>query len=381
MLGILLMNTQSIGLPASAYFNPTDYGDQSTPNYLTWIIIHIFADTKFITIFSTLFGAGILLQADRSAARGLSPAAIHYRRMFVLLLIGLAHAYLLWFGDIIVIYCLSGIILFPLRRLPASALITVGVCLISAGTLIAYAEHMEICQPVLKVEQLSDHITDGVYGTEFELHAYRSGWSAEMHNRPWFSLDNETTSFALHWFWRCGGAMLIGMGLHKARFFHAAWPPSAYATIAAFTIPLGAMLTILGVLFNAMYDWNWEDFSFPGTQFNYWGSLISAFGYMSVGTLLAIRAAQFPTGLIAKAASPIRAVGRTALSNYILQSLLCTTIFYGHAFGEYGHISRMGLAAITILIWAFQLTISSLYTRRFQQGPLEYLWHRAVYFR
>jgi uncharacterized protein len=381
ILGILLMNVPSIGLPSAAYTNPTAYGNISTANYLTWIIIHIFADMKFITIFSTMFGAGIILQAERSAARGLSPAGVHYRRMAILLLIGLCHAYFVWFGDILVMYCLAGMILFPLRRLPETALIATGVCLISVATLIVYCNYRQIFQPVLSITDMSERIVSAVDGNDGELHAYRDGWSAEMAGRAPYSFDNETTSFALHWFWRCGGAMLIGMGLHKARFFHAAWPRPAYGAIAAFAIPAGAMITILGVLFNDYYGWNPADLDFPGMEFNYWGSLLSAFGYMALGNTVAIHAAQHAGGLIAAAVAPIRAVGKTALSNYIMQNLICTTIFYGHGFGEYGYISRIGCLEITLAIWAFQLFVSTLWLRRFNQGPLEWLWHKGVYFK
>jgi uncharacterized protein len=101
---------------------------------------------------------------------------------------------------------------------------------------------------------------------------------------------------------------------------------------------------------------------------------------MALGNLVAIRAAEPKHGVLAKIVIPIRAVGRTALSNYISQSLICTTIFYGYGFGEYGKFSRVGLVEIVLCVWTFQLTASTLWTRRFKQGPLEWLWHRAVYF-
>src|SRR5262249_6798738 len=134
ILGIFLMNSVDMAMPALAYYNPITYDPAryvnpetyrglSCLNYAVWIGIHIVADMKFITIFSTLFGAGILLQGERLLARGVSAAKVHYLRMAVLYVFGLIHAHLLWYGDIVAEYALSGMILFPLRKLKPRILI------------------------------------------------------------------------------------------------------------------------------------------------------------------------------------------------------------------------------------------------------------------
>ena len=119
--------------------------------------------------------------------------------MAILLLIGLCHAYFVWFGDILVMYCLAGMILFPLRRLPETVLIATGVCCISVATLIDYCNYRQIFPPVLAVTDMSGRIVSSVDGNDGEIHAYRDGWNAEMAGRAPYSFDNETTSFALHW--------------------------------------------------------------------------------------------------------------------------------------------------------------------------------------
>lgn len=379
ILGILLMNTQCMSMPVTAYYNPSDYGDLTGLNLVAWVLIHIVADMKFITIFSIMFGAGIALQAERSVARGLSPAVIHYRRMAVLLLFGLAHAYLLWFGDVLVMYCMCGALLFPMRRLPTAALIAIGVAFVGIGTFVEYDAIYGITAVGRQLQNMSNHLVGGVAGIDTELSAYRGGYWAEMHNRPWLSLENETCGFLRFSIWRCGGPMLIGMGLQRARFFHGGWTREAYATIAAFAIPAGWMITILGLIFNFDNQWSWETLAFTGLQYNYWGSLVTAMGYLSLGALLAIAAAVPARCILRGAVVPIRAVGRTALSNYIGQAAIATTIFYGHGLGYYGSVSRVGLVEITVAIWVVELTVSTLWLRRFKQGPLEWLWHRAVY--
>jgi uncharacterized protein len=108
---------------------------------------------------------------------------------------------------------------------------------------------------------------------------------------------------------------------------------------------------------------------------------------MSAGVLVAMHVAKVPGGVLARAVVPIRAVGKTALSNYVLQTLIGTTLAYPHAisehvhlgFGLFGGVSRSTLPLIVAATWAFQLTVSTLWTRHFRQGPLEWLWHRMVY--
>ncbi len=133
ILGIFLMNTWTMSMPQEAYTNPTTYSPDwsfrlsSFPNgdlqqaltginYWTFVIIHELADMRFITMFSIMFGAGIMLQGERAGIRGRNPWAVHYARMSVLLCFGLIHTFFLWYGDILTAYSLCGILLFPIRR-------------------------------------------------------------------------------------------------------------------------------------------------------------------------------------------------------------------------------------------------------------------------
>lgn len=97
VLGILIMNIQSFSMIFSTYDNPTVYGDLTGINKWIWMLSHIIADQKFMTIFSILFGAGIILMTDNMIKKGLHSTGLHYRRMMWLLIFGLLHAYLLWF--------------------------------------------------------------------------------------------------------------------------------------------------------------------------------------------------------------------------------------------------------------------------------------------
>ena len=133
------MNIQSFAMPMAAYFNPTALGDKGPIDFYVWAFSHLFFDQKFMTIFSWLFGAGIVLMTARAArlredasagqARpGVKPAMFHYRRMLALLVFGLIHAYLIWDGDILVLYSIGGAIVYPFRKLRPMVLLALGLC-------------------------------------------------------------------------------------------------------------------------------------------------------------------------------------------------------------------------------------------------------------
>ena len=93
VLGILIMNIQYYSMISAAYFNPTAYGDLNGVNYVVWLLSHLFADMKFMGLFSLLFGAGVLLFSERAEAKSAKSAGVHYRRSLWLLLFGMLHAH------------------------------------------------------------------------------------------------------------------------------------------------------------------------------------------------------------------------------------------------------------------------------------------------
>ncbi|THB74198.1 MAG: DUF418 domain-containing protein, partial [Gammaproteobacteria bacterium] len=107
---------------------------------------------------------------------------------------------------------------------------------------------------------------------------------------------------------------------------------------------------------------------FNGTNYNYWGSIMMAMAYISI---IMIICKLLGSNIIL---TPFAALGRTALSNYLGQTLICTTIFYGHGLGYFGQFSRTELLYFVVTIWAFQLIASSLWLKYFKQGPIEWVW-------
>jgi uncharacterized protein len=216
ILGILVMNIQIFGMINAAYANPTSYGDFTGLNRWVWMVSHTFADLKFLTIFSLLFGAGIGLFARKLQAQGKSPAGLHYRRMFWLLIFGLAHAYLLWHGDILVSYALAGAVVFLFRNLRPGWLMVWG----SAALLVPFFIFLlcGLSMPWWPAESIAEAEQGWLPGAEdvaAEVQAFRGSWTGQMASRATFSLMFQTVIWLIWTGWRTCGLMLIGMALLK----------------------------------------------------------------------------------------------------------------------------------------------------------------------
>ena len=257
LLGILVMNVQSFAMPQAAYFNPTAYGDLEGANLYVWLAGRMLADQKFMTIFSMLFGAGIVLMAGRAEARGGTAGRVHYRRMGWLLVIGLLHAHLLWYGDILFIYAVCGMVLYPLRRLSPGQLIALGTTLLAVGSALSVGVGMSL--PYWPEEALSAFTADAwrpaPEALEAELAVYRGGWLGQLPSRSADALAFETFLLVTWGFWRAGGLMLIGMGLFHREVFGARRSPRFYAGLIAAAVVVGLPLQAYGLSLDFARGW------------------------------------------------------------------------------------------------------------------------------
>ncbi len=375
VLGILVMNIQSFSMPMAAYSNPTAWGDLQGVNVVTWMLGHLFFDGKFISLFSILVGAGILLMLQRAEAKGVArPARIHLRRMGWLLVFGLAHAYLLWYGDILVTHAICGSIFFLLRGL-SSRMLLLGSGLM-LGFQIALWLFFGFSLPFwpedARMEILQSWAPSAELLTE-EVEAYRAGWFAQMPLRAEASIFMQTAGLLMFTLWRVGSMMLLGMAMLKSGFLTGSWTTRHYALIALSLGSLGLAITSWGIWQQFQAGWSLEYGMFLGSQWNALGSIPLVVAYV------AIAVTAWKQRWIAPLLDRLRAVGRMAFSNYILQTLICTSIFYGHGFALFGHTQRWQQAMMVLAIWMFVLSLSPWWLRRFQQGPLERLWRWGTY--
>ena len=372
LLGILVMNIQMFAMPDAAYFNPTAYGDLEGTNFQVWLWSRLLADQKFMTIFSMLFGAGIVLMAGRAGDGG-DARRRHYRRTAWLGLLGLLHAHLLWSGDILYVYAICGMLVFPLRRLSPRLLLAIGAATLALGSVVSFAfgASLQYWPEAARTELINTiwQPTAAAVGTD--LAAYRGGWLEQLPSRSAAAFGAETFMLLIWALWRASGLMLIGMALFKLDVFGARRSRRFYAGLAT-ALLLGLSIDAYGVALDFRYGWDVWSF-FQGKQFNYWGSIPVSLGYVG----LVMLACQTPA--LRGATRPLAAIGQTALTNYLLQTVICTTIFYGHGLGWYGSVDRLGQIGMVAGVWVVQLIAARLWLQRFRFGPAEWCLRALTY--
>jgi len=373
VLGILVMNIQSFSMIGAAYMNPTAYGDLEGVNFLVWLGSHLLADQKFMTIFSILFGAGIVLMSDRLNRTGAKPAGRHYRRMAWLAVFGLLHAHLLWFGDILFSYAICGMILFPLRSLSPRIHFIIGAAMLVVPSLAMSA--MGLSLPFWPESKVAVQMAEWAPGAEKiseELATYRGGWFQQFPHRSELALQFQVFFFPLFAFWRAGGLMLIGMALYRWGVLSAQRSGMAYGRMVGIGLVVGLPIIVGGVVWNFAQGWDLSSM-FLGMQFNYWASLFVSAAWIGVVMLVCRRWGG------ARWLRPLAATGQMALTNYLMQTIICTTIFYGHGLGYFGEFSRVQQVLTVLGVWAFQLAASPLWLANFRYGPFEWLWRCLTY--
>jgi len=371
VLGMLAVHIQLFAYPSVARWNPTAYGDFRGLNWWVWLVTSLFADGKFITIFAMLLGVSIVMLAGETGYRGVPAWRTHTRRMAVLLVLGLMHAYLLWFGDMLVPLALCGSVVFFARRLSPVKLLVLGGLAFATASVVAVALTWSTAQAdPAALAAWRAQWTPGPAIINLEIAQYRGRWAEQMAQRVPAAFENQTVTFVTRLLWQMTGLMLMGMGLFKLGVLSAARSRAFYLRMATIGFGAGTLLIALGFWRSYATKWDLLDFVLVSEQLHYWGNLAVALGWVALVMLLCQRG---------WALRPLAAVGRMALTNYLLQTVICTTIFYGHGLGLFGRVDRAGQLAIVIGVWAFQLLASSAWLRYFAVGPVEWLTRWLVF--
>jgi uncharacterized protein len=341
-LGILVMNAVSFGLAQPAYFNVDFAGSDTWLDQVVGVAGEVFIDQKTMALFSMLFGAGIVVFADRAAAKGRRANWLSLWRNLLLLGIGAVHA-AFWSGDILQLYAVCAPVLLLLRKRSAATLfITGGTCIaISAAT-------MAVIQAEI------DPATDlGEYWVDAEM-----AMSEEVE-----------LAFLVDFGMRALGAMLIGVGLFRADIIQGLKPAAFYRRMAIIGFGLGLPLSVLGVVIHITNDWS-GDVALIGAVPNILATVPLALAYIAVITLWNQRP---DTRLHER----VRAVGRMALTNYLTQTVLGLLVLDG--LFDFGSLGRAEIFVFVVAVWALQLAWSEPWLTHFRFGPFEWLWRVATY--
>lgn len=376
LLGILAMNIRAMAAPFGAYMYPYALFDYTGPSRTAYVFTSVVFDLKMMGLFSMLFGAGVLLYAAKSTETGAPPRGLWYRRMFWLLLIGLAHAYLIWDGDILVPYALCGILLlWWVRRLSARVLVAGAVVLLAIGVFftIGHGLAWQGMSEAERAQELEMWMPTRAQA-EAQLAAMRGSYVDIVAHRAPFVFMAQTMYFFFFFLWRCGGMMLLGMGLHKWGFLDGSRPDRTYMLAATICIPAGLALAGYGVI-----ELERIRFAMPERTvrdvWNYIGAVLASVGYAAVIILIVKRR------LVAGARKALAAVGQMALTNYLLQSAIASVLFLGWGFGLVGRLDYAGQLVVVGAIWVLQLVLSPLWLRHYRFGPAEWFWRSLTYWK
>ena len=384
VLGILAMNIGGFVMPLAAYTNPKIWGGDGV-NIGVWFFNHFFFDQKFLPIFSMLFGAGLILMYERAKDQDELLAGVYYRRTMLLIFFGFLHAYLIWWGDILFFYGVCGLFLFLFRKASVRSLLVVGGCLFLMNIPINMLQgfHLktlsgEMAKITAKKEQEWKQISAMMAPSERKIQrtieVYQTGSYGEIFKeRAGFLLMFQPGGLFAFAFWRCGGLMLIGMALMRLGIFSGQRSRSFYVRMVALGYGIGIPIVAVGAYWIARSDWDPYELMLTGVHWNHVGSVPVSLGHVAVLMLV------IQSGALQGLTERLRQVGRMAFTNYLMQSVVLTTVFYGYGFGLYGQVDRLGQWGFVVAMWVAQLWWSPLWLRHFRFGPAEWLWRTMTY--
>ena len=366
VLGILIFNMLSF----SGYlYRPLD--GMSSINRAVMLFVRFFVQAKFYTLFSFLFGWGMAIQMERAAQRGSRFVPLYVRRLLILLLIGLAHAILIWDGDILVSYAVLGLPLLLFRqRSDKVLLVAVVVCILipvllstpgpAASFREAYAEATDSWRQQMLVGYQTNVHTQGSYLelTVHRLRSIRSGYTG-----------------VIYWGTHILGMFLLGLYVGRRRILHdVSEHLPLFRRVMWWGLIVGVACNLVFVAATAspnLVPPDYYDLATRGAR-TIGGPALCLF-YISAIVLL-VQKRDWRQRL-----SPLASVGRTALSNYLFQSIVCTLFFYGYGLGLYGRLGPAITLALTFILYRAQISLSNWWLSRYRFGPAEWLWRSLTY--
>ena len=342
ILGILPMNALAFGLDPAAYFNVSADGIGQPLDWLFGILTMVFVDQKMMALFSMLFGVGVVIFADRAAAKGRRVVWLSLWRFALLFGIGVAHE-ALWEGDVLALYAICAPFVLVLRRLAAPLLATLGVALAMVGTLSAPFFQSAVGDDPAELGDLW----------------FAGGATMGPTAETWVLLNAVG---------RALGLMLVGVALHQSDIIGGQRDHAFYRRLARWGIGVGLTVTAVGPVWHVATDWSGAH-AINGAIPTGLGTIPMAVGYMAIIIVWN------------RSASPhlerFRNAGRMALTNYLAQSVIGLATF--GLLSDAVEPTRTMIVVWIVGVWALQLWWSTWWLERFRYGPFEWAWRFATY--
>lgn len=339
------------------------------------VLVRFAFEGKFFTVFSLLFGIGIALQLSRG-----HPSRIILRRLLLLALFGAVHITVFWWGDILLHYAILGVTLVLTRRWPARRLVRAALVLLAVPVVLQFG--------LAALGSLAAMTPEGAAAMAEATAEFDVGMVEQVQAAlRIYSGSDFFAAAALRWSeWvfvslgtLFGGMLLIvvamfflGAAAHRSGWLE---PSSADRWRWLFVRALP-----VAIVANAVYAWG----SLSGALYDFgsWSAVLASTAYVvgaPSGALTIVTGAALLLRTGGSVASALAAVGRLALSTYLAQSLVMTTLAYGYGLGLYGSITHVQALGLALTLFAVQVPIAVLYARRFRFGPAEWMWRAGTY--
>ncbi|HHC1638991.1 TPA: DUF418 domain-containing protein YeiB [Klebsiella pneumoniae] len=358
ILGILLLNISAFGLPKAAYLNPAWSGSASLSDAWTWALLDLLAQVKFLTLFALLFGAGLQLLLPRGKRWIQS-------RLTLLALLGFIHGLFFWDGDILLAYALVGLVSWRMVREAhhVKSLFNTGVVLYLTG--IAVLVLLGMISGTAANRSWAPDAANLQYEQYWKLH----GGMEAVSNRADMLSDN-LLALGAQYGWQLAGMMLMGAALMRSGWLKGQFSLRHYRRTGALLVAAGMAVNLPAIFAQWYLAWDYRWCAFLLQAPRELSAPLQAIGYAALAW------GYWPQLYRFRLVGAIACVGRMALTNYLLQTLICTTLFYH--LGLFMRYDRLQLLAFVPPIWAVNLLVSSLWLRRFRQGPVEWLWRQLT---
>ncbi|WP_330742661.1 DUF418 domain-containing protein YeiB [Klebsiella pneumoniae] len=358
ILGILLLNISAFGLPKAAYLNPAWSGSASLSDAWTWALLDLLAQVKFLSLFALLFGAGLQLLLPRGKRWIQS-------RLTLLALLGFIHGLFFWDGDILLAYALVGLVSWRMVREAhhVKSLFNTGVVLYLTG--IAVLVLLGLISGTAANRSWAPDAANLQYEQYWKLH----GGMEAVSNRADMLSDN-LLALGAQYGWQLAGMMLMGAALMRSGWLKGQFSLRHYRRTGALLVAAGMAVNLPAIFAQWYLAWDYRWCAFLLQAPRELSAPLQAIGYAALAWGYWLQLCRF------RLVGAIACVGRMALTNYLLQTLICTTLFYH--LGLFMRFDRLQLLAFVPPIWAVNLLVSSLWLRRFRQGPVEWLWRQLT---
>ena len=392
LLGILLLNILGFGLPFEAYSNPGVDGATSGVNLWVFGTVDLLFEGVLRALFSMLFGAGVVIFASGK------PAGLYYRRQLLLLAFGLFDAFvLLWVGDILVTYALAGMLLYyvrdwsPKRLLVGAGVVFTYLAVVYSGAFFGLTVLGGKAAMIEAEVAAGAEITAGQQNLLDEWHdlrtsfepteetqaiealSYQGSYLESVAANASGVLDFWAQALPLVMLWDALGCMLIGMALFKLGVFQGERDSAFYRKLVVYGVVIGLAINGLEVYAKIASGFALEWVASVPVPTGDIGRVALALGYLGMIVLVC------QTANWVALRDRLAAVGRMALTNYLMHSLLALLVFHSIGLGLWNQLERYELYFVVLAIWIIQLIVSPLWLERFRYGPLEWIWRVATY--